>query len=53
MTENNELVVEYLLQKIKDLSHENAVLSARIASMIGLQVANDSEEVIIGESVLE
>ena len=37
MEENNPLVVEYLLQKIKDLTYENAVLSARLTSAIATE----------------
>lgn len=42
--ENDPLVIEYLLQKIRDLTYENAVLSARVAS----SVASEAEVTVIG-----
>lgn len=44
MEENDPLVIEYLLQKIRDLTYENAVLSARVAS----SVASEAEVTVIG-----
>lgn len=49
MSEDQQLVIDYLLTKIKDLVHENAVLNSRLRSQI-LSPAkpDDDSDTVIG-----
>lgn len=49
MPEDPQLVIDYLLTKIKELVHENAVLASRIRSSVLTKPAEDDDmESVIG-----
>lgn len=49
MTEDPQLVIDYLLTKIKELVHENAVLASRVrSSVLAVPFEDDDTESVIG-----
>ena len=49
MTEDPQLVIDYLLTKIKELVHENAVLASRVRTSVLAKPSEDEEtESVIG-----